>query len=110
MDAIERIRADVPAFAGYDTGAERRLSDERLRAFVGESLAAMPPDKVDGGLLQRCEFLNQRAFRLFDADPSPERIANVLEADAALLESLKGGDLAGVERAFERRDAAMQQG
>ena len=70
----------------------------------------MPAGSVDERLLTRCEFMNQKAFHFFDLDPSPERMANVLEADAALIDAAKAGDLAALERAFDRRDAAMQQG
>lgn len=110
MDAMQRILADIPAFAGYEEEAGRRSSDEQVRAFVGEALASLPRGQVDEKLLLRCEFLNQHAFHLFNLDPRPDRIAAVLAADAALLDAVTASDFDALERAFDERDAAMQRG
>lgn len=127
MELLENIRAEIGDFAGYDTESNRPIADEQVRAFVGERLAALPPVEVDtlppeeravyDRVLLRAEFMNQLAFRAFEDRPQPERIASLLEADRELIAAAK--DLTGVEgakldeilqrleRAFDRRDAAM---
>lgn len=102
---------------------ECRLSDEQVRSYVGERLAAQPVDKLSAdekalfdSVLFRCEFFNQEAFRIFDEDRTEDRINAVLAADAALIAAAKtldpskpGEGLKAVSDAFDRRDAAMLQ-
>ena len=123
MSALEDIRADIPDFPGCEGEAECRTSDEQVRSYVGERLAALPADGLSGedknlydSVLYRCEFMNQEAFRIFDEDRNEDRISAVLEADAALiaaaksLDSGKTGDaLKAIAEAFDRRDAAMSK-
>src|SRR5947199_9826952 len=96
MSAMEQIRADIPGFPGCDGEEECRASDEQVRSYVGERLAALPLDGLSGAdkslyenVLFRCEFMNQEAFRVFDEDRSDNRISAVLEADAALIAAAK---------------------
>jgi hypothetical protein len=127
MDALDEIRAKISDFGGYVDAALRRISDEQIRAFAGEALAALPSPRIDGleaeerlsydRALLRCEFLSREAFQAFDADPTAERIRAILEADleildaaAALRQTVEGqlaSTLARLHDAFERRDAAM---
>jgi len=124
MNAIEEIRADIPDFPGCEGEEECRASDEQVRSYVGERLAALPLDKLSDdekalfeGVLFRCEFMNQEAFRIFDEDRNENRISAVLEADAALIAAAKkldpsgppGDALKAINDAFDRRDAAMLQ-
>jgi hypothetical protein len=124
MNAIEEIRADIPDFPGCEGEEECRASDEQVRSYVGERLAALPVDKLSDdekalfeGVLFRCEFMNQEAFRIFDEDRNENRISAVLEADAALIAAAKkldpsgppGDALKAINDAFDRRDAAMLQ-
>ncbi len=124
MNAIEEIRADIPDFPGCEGEEECRASDEQVRSYVGERLAALPADKLSEDekslfdtVLYRCEFMNQEAFRIFDEDRTENRISAVLEADAALIAAAKkldpsgppGDALKAINEAFDRRDAAMLQ-
>lgn len=127
MDALERIRSIISGFAGYDEALHRRLSDEQVRGFVGEVLAELPAVEIDNltaeeraaydRVLLRCEFVNQDVFRVFDADPSRQRIEATLLADAQVIETACGlravnpakpnGVIAALSEAFDKRDAAM---
>ncbi len=128
MDALERIRSLIGGFAGYTEPSARRLSDERIRAFLGEALAQLPAAEIDAlsaqaracydRMLLHCEFVNQDAFRLFDGDPNPGRVQATLAADAEVLEAAAaltatngaglGSSLARLSDAFDKRTAAMQ--
>lgn len=127
MDAFERIRSIISGFAGYDEAMHRRLSDEQVRGFVGEVLAELPALEVDNlsaeersaydRVLLRCEFINQDVFRVFDTNPTPQRVQATLLADAEVIEaacSLRrvnpqkaNGLIAALTEAFDKRDAAM---
>ena len=124
MNAMEEIRADIPNFPGCEGEEECRASDEQVRSYVGERLAALPVDKLSAdekalfdSVLFRCEFMNQEAFRIFDEDRNENRIGSVLGADAALIAAAKkldpfgpaGDALKAINDAFDRRDAAMLQ-
>jgi hypothetical protein len=112
----------------YREEEDRRLADERIRAYVGERLAQLPPERVEmlapeqreryDRLLMRSEFLNQAAFHAFLRDPAPEAKAALALADeqlkAAADELAANGSsaievaLQKIEAAFDQRDAAMQ--
>lgn len=119
MDLLESIRCDIRDFAGYQSQEHRRVSDEQIRAFVGEALAslpdadvaAMPPEEraIYDRLLVRAEFINQQVFRTFDEAREPQRVDVILAADCALITAAKAKDLAQLEDAFDRREEAMQQ-
>ena len=126
MDAVEQIRAEIPDFPGCDNENECRLSDEQVRAYAGERLATIDREKLSAELsdvyeklLFRCEFMNQDAFRVFAEDRSGNRVAAVLDADAAMVAAAKAIDsnaegiadkFKALAEAFDRRDAAMKQG
>lgn len=128
MDVLERIRAFIDGFAGYGEAGSRRASDEQIRAFVGEALAALPAVEIErlqeeerlyyDRVLLRCEFVNQEVFRVFDSDPTQVRVHATLSADAEVVEAaaelraISSATLDGVivrlHEAFDKRDAAMQ--
>jgi hypothetical protein len=128
MDALERIRSIISGFAGYDEPRRRRLADEQIRGFVGETLAELPAIEIDAltaeeracydRVLLRCEFTNQDVFRVFDGDPTPERVLATLSADADVVEMARAireaaghrpnGTLPALSDAFDKRDAAMR--
>ena len=120
MELLERIRLDIIDFAGYESEEHRRLSDEQIRAFVGEALASLSDGDVEAfdpslrdtydRMLLRAEFMNQQAFSRFAQDATMEKIAAVLAADAALIDATRAMDLLGLDRAFDERDAAMRLG
>jgi hypothetical protein len=104
MDAMEVLKEKLPGFAGYADLAARRLTDEEVRAYLGERLAALamrlaPPgptaERLDA-LIQRTEFTNQRAQPFFDSDA----------LDRARLQAVGAADLATVELA-DRSDSVF---
>ena len=128
MDALARIQSFIGGFAGYDAAEHRRVSDEQIRAFVGEVLAQLPAVEIDNlpaeershydRILLRCEFINQDVFRIFERDPTPRRIEATLAADVHVVEAATAlrevrtvtlnGALVKLNDAFDSRDAAMQ--
>lgn len=123
MSALEVIRADIPDFPGCEGEMECRLSDEQVRSYVGERLAGLADREMSSEekdlydrVMFRGEFMNQEAFRIFDENRDENRIAAVLDADAALIAAGKRLDAPGVQLgdalkaindAFDKRDAAM---
>ncbi|HET9391931.1 MAG TPA: hypothetical protein VFO29_00220 [Candidatus Rubrimentiphilum sp.] len=123
MSALEVIRADIPDFPGCEGEMECRLSDEQVRSYVGERLAALDSQQLSADekqlydtVLYRSEFMNQEAFRIFDENRDESRITAVLDADAALIAASKlldasgektGDALKAINEAFDKRDAAM---
>lgn len=105
MESLERIGSFIRGFAGYGDAGRRRVSEEQVRAFVGEMLAELPALDIDNmspderscydRVLLRCEFVNQDAFRIFDSHPTPQRIDATLSADVDIVEA--AGALAGVQ-------------
>lgn len=118
MELPAQIQSVIGSFAGYKDEEHRRTSDEQIRAFVGERLVALPAATVDAlsgdertryeRLLMRCEFVNQLAFARFKDAAADEWISAVAAADLRLISAAQTGDLAQIESAFDRRDAAMQ--
>ena len=126
MDALGSLRAKIPAFPGYANADERRLADEEVRAYLGEALAGLgdrvgagPPNDRYEAVLLRAEFMNQRAFQIFEAaDLDEAQVAAMANADLAAVDladragSLKDGDLTSyldeVMVALEARDRAME--
>ncbi|GAC1653782.1 MAG: hypothetical protein NVS9B12_04010 [Vulcanimicrobiaceae bacterium] len=127
--ALADIKAHVPDFAGYDDERTRRISDEQIRAIVGEALALLHynhPDYFDAGdlavvydrLILRCEFTNQGVFKEFEytalddarklaiARADETLIATSLRAESVAAEQLQTY-LAELEKAFDGRDKAL---
>ena len=95
MEPLEQLRAKITNFPGYGGDAERRLSDEYVRSYLGEALANMPArDALPPELQQRLDDLIVRtAFadpRLF---PERRRLSNAVDSE----EALAGADLDTVE-------------
>ncbi|MBV9232841.1 MAG: hypothetical protein JO030_02255 [Candidatus Eremiobacteraeota bacterium] len=128
MEALDRLRARIGAFPGYDTDADRRLSDELVRSYLGEAvaeLAARNPSleapmrqRIDA-LLLRLGFASQRWFPAHAAAIVRHGVDSaVVDADAAVIEladraaSVPGDGVAAyldeVDKALDRRDATMQ--
>ncbi len=75
MDALAALCAKIPGFPGYGDADARRLSDEEVRAYLGEAMAAIGPrlgsaepltERYDSTLL-RTEFMNHAAFRIYES-------------------------------------------
>jgi hypothetical protein len=117
----------VPGYAGHADAIARRLTDQQVRAHVGEILAdladRLPIDAVReryDALLMRCEFANQHVIRAIEVDrfAEPAAAAAVEEYDRKLVaaaEACKTVDagglpacLDGLERAFDERGAGIE--
>jgi hypothetical protein len=70
MEPLERLRAKIAGFPGYDADLERRRSDEYVRSYLGEALtefaerAPLSPEqrqRIDD-LLLRVGFADPRDF------------------------------------------------
>lgn len=127
MDALERLRAKIPGFPGYEDADARRLSDEEVRAYLGEALAPLgarlspagPLAERYGATLLRAEFMNQAAFHSFEsaclddaqtAAKAATDLATIELADRAAsvdTESL-GGYLDAVNAALDARERIMK--
>ncbi|HTZ54313.1 MAG TPA: hypothetical protein VMB20_04570 [Candidatus Acidoferrum sp.] len=104
MDATEVLKQKLPGFAGYAALEQRRLTDEEVRAYLGERLAGLsvrleptgPTAERLDALILRAEFTNQMAFRNIEST----------NLDAAQTETIATADLAAVELA-DRADSVF---
>jgi hypothetical protein len=128
MDPLELLNERIHDFPGYATDSDRRLSDEMVRAFLGEMLADLqvklaPLDEAltsqIGDLMFRSGFTNQIAFRPYESvELSEAGVAEIASADARAVDLADvaatvrkdglAGFLAEVTAAFDARDAAMR--
>jgi hypothetical protein len=117
----------VPGYAGHADAAARRLSDQQVRAFVGEILTDLQ-DRLPVGdsreryetLLMRCEFADQHVIRAIEEDrfAKADAVAAVEEYDRKLAaaggacRTVDAEGLAGcldaLERAFAERAAGIE--
>lgn len=95
MEPLDELRAKIADFPGYGDELERRRSDEYVRAYLGEALAAFAArTELEPGVRQRLDdltlrlaFADQRAFS--EHLRSGERQTGdgaVMRADAAAVE------------------------
>lgn len=115
----------VPGYAGHGDAVARRLSDQQVRATVGELLAELE-DRVPAGPLRerldasilRCEFGDQQVIRAIENDRfgEPDMAALVEELDRKVIAAARAlwdavaDELAcieALERAFDERAAAI---
>jgi hypothetical protein len=94
MDPLEELRAKIAEFPGYDGDIERRHSDQYVRSYLGEALAALEARvSLDDGLRTKIEdltlrvgFADTRAFPAHpSAHPSDAGIGAVAQADLATI-------------------------
>lgn len=123
MDALIRIRGKINDFPGYGSEDKIRLSDEMIRAYVGERLSDLQDrlapalqDELEP-LIVRTAFVNQREIRPLEEPNESLDLPALLDADFTLLET--ADDAAGIEpdglsayvarltAAFEARDALL---
>jgi hypothetical protein len=126
MEQLEALRAKIDAFPGYADDMDRRRSDELVRAYVGERLAAMQERLAPQGtlgdqledLVIRTGFTNLAAFRPFEyvelSDASVAAMAKVdlaaivsSETAAEVVEPVLIDYLAIVKAALDARDTLM---
>jgi hypothetical protein len=103
-DDVTALRERIPGYAGHADVAARRLSDQQLRAFAGESLVAFGervPGVADGALfgplLLRMEFGDQHVIKA---------IENERFADPGVAGAIEGADLALVTEVTRTATAA----
>jgi len=125
-DDLIQIRSTIPGFAGFADVAARRLSDQQVRAWVGERLAALRERVPLGAALGdfedaivHCQFGDQHVIKALEDSRfgEPERVA-VLEAeDTRLIVAASGSEtvtsegvaafVAAVREAIRQRNAAI---
>ncbi|HEV8022223.1 MAG TPA: hypothetical protein VGP41_13205 [Candidatus Lustribacter sp.] len=117
----------VPGYAGHADVLARRLSDQQVRAWVGEMLAELeeriPIDAVRDRfeeVLLHCEFGNQHVIKAIEDNrfAEPDKVQLVEDVDRRLIEVANRGrtiepeGLSGLlddlDRAFNERSAAIE--
>jgi hypothetical protein len=116
----------VPGYAGHADARARRLSDQQVRAWVGEMLADLRErvpldgygDRVEA-LLMHCEFSDQHVIKAIEDDrfAQPELVELVEACDRELIAAASPGRETGpdglpalveaLEKAFKDRSAAI---
>jgi hypothetical protein len=97
MEPLERLRAKIAGFPGYDTDLERRRSDEYVRSYLGEALTEfaqrshLTPEQQQriADLLLRVGFADPRDFakqRIVAGKHGPEPSESVAAADESTVE------------------------
>jgi hypothetical protein len=116
----------VPGYAGHADAAARRLSDQQVRASVGELLTGLRARLAPGGvrdrvdaLLFRCEFGDQHVVRALEDESfaQPELAAMVESYDHKLVDAANAvvtapadelpALLDSLEHVFDERGAAI---
>jgi hypothetical protein len=121
MDDTAFLRERIESYADYTKDVDRQRADEQVRAYAGEALSRVvellrPVGRTAedaSRVLLRCEFVDQRMARAFDADPmSAAEIDRLHAADRTLVEladradSVAAGELADYVQAI---DAALDE-
>jgi len=127
MDPRAELESKIPGFPGYGDADARRLSDEEVRACLGEALAVLGDrlgpvgalaERYESTLL-RAEFINQAAFHVYEsATLDDARTAAMATADlaaVALADRAGAVDansfsayLDSVNAAFDERERLME--
>jgi hypothetical protein len=101
MDDLAFLRERIESYADYTKDVDRQRTDQQVRAYAGEALSRVverlrPAGRIADDamrVLLRCEFVDQRMARAFDADPmSDTEIGALHRADRALVELADGAD------------------
>jgi hypothetical protein len=117
----------VPGYAGHADAIARRLSDQQVRAWVGEMLAdledRLPIDAVRDqfeAVLLHCEFGDQHVIKAIEDNrfAQPDKVKLVEDVDRRLIEVANRSRtiepdglsalLEDLERAFQERAAAIE--
>lgn len=128
MEHLQILAAKIAGFPGYADEEARRRSDELVRSYLGEALAALqarlhPVEAGErlGDLILRSAFTNQDAFESYEertrehpgSDAMPAADESTIEAaDAA--DDVDAAGLAAyldrVAQVLDARDAVMEGG
>lgn len=96
MDDLSALKSRIPSYADYGDEDSRHLSDQQIRAWVGERLASL-----DGRLgLSRSELAGVFEAVMTSCEFGDQRLIKALEKrilDTATLAALHHADLAIVE-------------
>jgi hypothetical protein len=128
MDDLAFVRERIESYADYTNSDDRRLSDEQIRAYVGEALSRLlerlRPDGDAGEaleqLISRCQFADQHVIRVLDeTTPTPAQIGQFHGLDRALVAladrepTVSSSDLAGylaeIGAALDRRSHGLMR-
>jgi hypothetical protein len=128
MDATEALKEKLPGFAGYAEMQQRHLTDEEVRAYLGERLAGLsvrldptgPTGERLDALILRTEFTNQAVFKVYEsATLDAARTQAIAQADLTTVELADRADsvfeldmlpnyLDAAEAAMDARDRSME--
>jgi hypothetical protein len=128
MDDLTFVRERIPEYGDYSDETTRHLTDEYVRAYVGERLSDVR-DRLDGELdpaarktleelLLRCQFTDQVFIRWIDhARLEAPAVAHLHQIDRTLVELADRVESAGapevgdifhqMDIAFERRHECL---
>jgi hypothetical protein len=125
-DEMIQVRSAIPGYAGFADVTARRLTDQQVRAWVGERLALVGEriplgDAADAfeDAIVHCQFGDQHVIKALEneAFAAPDRAAALEADDGRLLTAASGADavtstdvaafVAGVRDALARRNAAI---
>jgi hypothetical protein len=109
-DDVSELHRLIPAYAGHADAAARRLSDQQVRAWAGESLVDLR-DRLDvapisdrfEALLLRCEFGDQHVIKALENDHFAE------DGAAAQIEEQDGRLVAAAAAAQTVTQAGLEQ-
>lgn len=125
MEPIEQLREKISGFPGYETGLERRRSDQYVRSYLGEALTDMAArirlapeiqSSIDAIVL-RVAFADPKAFAAHDnVGGSDDGAVIAADADTIALADRAGavdaesaaGYVGEVTAALNRRDDLMR--
>ena len=121
-DDLIQVRSAIPGYAGFADAPARRLTDQQVRAWVGERLAALGERLGPASaaaledLIVHCQFGDQRVIKALEDNrfSEPGRSAKIEADDARLVAAAMPSDrvdaaglagfIAGVQDALRRRN------
>jgi hypothetical protein len=125
-DDVTALHESIPGYGGHANAQGRRLSDQQVRAWTGESLVDLR-DRLDvtpvsdrfEALLMRCEFGDQHVIKALENNhfAEPGAATKIEELDGRLVATATGartvtaegleGFIGDLERAFDDRATAV---
>jgi hypothetical protein len=123
MDDLTFVRERIPEYGDYSDEATRHLTDEYVRAYLGERLSEVR-DRLDGELdaaarktleelLLRCQFTDQVFIRWIDhARLQAPAVAHLHQIDRALVEladRLESASAPELRDLFQQMDIAFER-
>jgi hypothetical protein len=122
-EELTEIQRSIPDYAGVGDASARRRSDQQVRAWVGEHLAALRERLASelgasatllDDVILRCEFGDQRVIKAIEAArfDDPACGARLTAHNALLVSTMAGSasvDAAGLAAFVTALDAALTQ-